>query len=189
MLDLAGVRIEGDILTLSLNLNTGGDSDTHQSWEVESIGFLEHEISLGQCEGFDLEHDHVLLWPYIYPEVSVSFYGEAHDHLSVVGALFQRHLELVSTWIPFTRFMNGNTVAMIRGRYGMLADGPTPLVEAYAQVLEGFDVGVRVTEPRPAYYTNNEFSGLPEIAVLVLKKGCYVVAPKFNARRLREEEI
>jgi len=187
-LDLAGVRVQGNVLILSLNLNTGDDSDAYQSWEVECVGFLEQQLSLGQCEGFDFEHDHILLWFYIYPEASVSFYGEADDHLAVVGALYKRHLELVGNWIPFGRFMNGNTVEMIRGRFGMLAEGPMPLVESYGRVLEDFNISAQITEPKPAYYTNDEFSGLAEVAVLIFKKGSYVVAPKFNARRLRESE-
>ena len=68
---LAGVRVEQNVLTLSFDLNTGGDSEAFQSWEVECIGFLEHQISLGECDGFDLEYDHVLLWAYIYPEASL----------------------------------------------------------------------------------------------------------------------
>ena len=188
-LDLTQVRVEGNVLTLSLNLNTGGDSDAYQSWEVECVDFLEHELSLGQCEGVDLQFDHIFLWSYIYPHASVSFYGEADDHIAVVGALYERHLELVGDWIPFGRFMNGNTIEMIRGRYGMLAEGPMPLIESYAQVLQKFNIDARIAEPKPAYYTNDEFSGLVEVAVLVLKKGCYVVAPKFTERQLSEAEI
>ena len=188
-LDLTAVRVEGNVLTLLLNLNSGGDSDAYQSWEVECIDFLEQELSLGQCEGVDLQFDHILLWPYVYPEASVSFYGEADVHLSVVGALYERHLELVANWMPFGRFMNGNTVEMIRGRYGMLADGPMPLVESYSRVLEDFNIGAKIGEPKPAYYTNDELSGLAEVAVLILKMGCYVVAQKFTERRLHEAEI
>jgi len=188
-LDLTGVRVEGNVLTLSLNLNTGGDSDAYQSWEVECVDFLEQALSLGQCEGFELQFDHVLLWSYVQPEASVTFYGEADDYLAVVGALYDRHLELVGNWIPFGRFMNGNTVEMIRGRFGMLADGPMPLVESYSQVLESFNIGTKIAEPKPAYYTNDELSGLAEVAVLILKKGCHVVAPKFTERRLGEADI
>lgn len=64
-IDLAGVKVEGNVLTFSLNLNTGGESDASQSWEVECVGFLEHQLSIGQCDQFDLEYYHLLLWPYI----------------------------------------------------------------------------------------------------------------------------
>ena len=112
------------------------------------------------------------------------FNGETDDSLAVFGALYQRHLELVSNWLPFERFTNGNSLEIIRGRYGMLADGPTPLVEAYAQVLESFKISNKVTEPKPAYYTNDELSGLVEVGVLILNKACYFVSTSFNERRL-----
>jgi hypothetical protein len=187
--ELATVRLEGSSLRLVLNLHSGGDSDAEQSWEVECIDVLEQQLSLGSCDGIDLQYDHVLLWPYIYPFAAVSFYGEAKDHLAVVGALYKRHLELTGDWIAFGRFMNGNVVEMVSGRYGMLAEGPTPLIESYAKVLEGFDIGTKITEPKPAYYTNDEVSGLAEVALLILSKGVYAVAPKFSARRLRATEI
>ena len=175
--------MERDVLTLSLNLITGGDADAVQSWEIECTGVLEHHLVLGECAGFDLEYEHVLLWTYIYPQASVSFYGEAKDHLAVVGALYKRHLELVGDWMPLDRFMNGNTIEMIRGRYGLLAKGPMTLMESYAQVLESFDISVRICNPKPADYTNDEDSGLPEVALLVFETGSYVVAQSFNARR------
>ena len=125
-----------------------------------------------------------MLWSYIYPKASVSFYGEAEEPLAVFGALYERHLELVSDSIPFGRFMNGNSLETIRGRYGILAEGPTPLVEAYAQVLERFKISNKVTEPKPASYTNDALSGLTEVGVLILNKACYFVATSFNERRL-----
>src|SRR5262249_25647211 len=147
--------------------------DDYQAWAVDCVGLLEHKMFLGECNHFELTHDHPLLWSYVYPKASLSFYGDAENPLTVFGALHERHLQLVDDWIPFGRFMNQDTLEMIRGRYGMLADGPTPLVEAYAQVLENFKISTKLTEPRPAYYTNDEFSGLAEVGVLILNKGCY----------------
>src|SRR5262245_12786527 len=188
-LDLVGVRTITNVLTLTFDFDIRADKEEHQSWEVDCIGLLEHQVFLGECNDFDLSRDHPLLWPYIYPEASLSFYGEADDPLSVFGALNERHLELVSDWIPFARFMNHNSLEMIRGRYGMLAKGPTPLVEGYAQVLERFRISSKVTEPKPEYYTNDELSGLAEVGVLILNKGSYSVATSFTERRLGETEI
>ena len=182
-LNLVGVRTETNLLTLTFDFHIRADKYEYQAWEVDCVGLLEHQMFLGECDYFDLSHDHPLLWPYVYPNASVSFYGEA-ESLTVLGALYQRHVELVSDWIPFGRFMNGNSLEIIRGRYGMLAEGPMPLVEAYAQVLERFKISNKVTEPKPAYYTNDEFSGLAEVGVLILNKGCYFVSTSFNERRL-----
>ena len=66
----------------------------------------------------------------------------------------------------------------------MLADGPLPVVEAYAEVLEAFEINTGVIDPKPAYYTYDESSGLVEAALLIFGRQSYVVAPKFNARRI-----
>lgn len=187
-IDLVGVRISGNMV-LSLDIRIGGDADAHQSWEVECEGVLEDQISLGPCDRCDLYRDHVLLWPYIYPSSSVSFYGKAENHLAVVGALLKHHLALVDNWIPFDRFLNRNPVEMVGGRYGMLADGPLPLIESYARILESFGLNAGVSNPRPAPYTNDEFSGLAELGVLLLKRGSYVIATSFKSTRLGDPEI
>ena len=67
-------------------------------------------------------------------------YGEAKDHLAVVGALLNQHVQLVDNWIPFERFLNGNPVEMVGGKYGMLARGPLALIESYAKILESFSI-------------------------------------------------
>lgn len=180
---LLEVWLEGDVLNLSLDVH-GEDHDV-QSWKVECVGPLEHTVSLGHCYEFELYFEHVLLWPYIYPKASLSFYGEANDPLAVVGALQMRHTELVGNWIPFGRFMNGNPYEMIRGRYGMLIEGPLPLVQAYAEVLETHGVGIGITEPKPANYRNDSAAGLEEVATLILNRESFVVAPKFNAQQVR----
>lgn len=181
---LLEVWLEGDLLNLSMDLHTG-DSEDAQSWKVECVGALEHIVTLGYCYEFELYFDHVLLWPYIHPKTSLSFHGDALDPLAVVGALQTRHQELVGNWIPFGRFMNGSPFEMIRGRYGMLIEGPLPLVQAYAEVLENCGVSTGMTQPVPASYTNDESAGIEEIAVLTLNRESFVIAPKFNAHQVR----
>ena len=105
-LNLVGARTETNVLTLTFDFHIHDDKDEYQSWEVDCVGLLEHQMFLGECDNFDLSRDHPLLWPYIYPQASVSFYGEAEESLAVFGALYQRHLALVGDWIPFGRFMN-----------------------------------------------------------------------------------
>jgi hypothetical protein len=184
-IELVAVRLDGDVLTLSLHLDAGNESDGNEAWEIECFDPLEHRLTtLGHFDTVDLTYDHVLLWPFLYPWTSMSFYGEASEPLAVVDALRKLHLKLTRDLVPFDKFMNGNTVEMIQGRYGMLAAGPTVLVESYAQVLESFGIGTALTTPQSAHYTNDELSGLQEVALLTLSNGTYVVATKFKAHRL-----
>ena len=181
-IQLLEVWLDGDVLNLSFDVHVGEDD---QPWKVECVGPLEHNLTLGHCYSIELSFDHVLLWPYIYPNISLSFYGEANDAYAVVGALQTKHLEMVGNWIPFGRFMNGSPLQMIRGRYGMLIEGPLPLVKSYAEVLDSFEISNGMTEPRPAAYTNDESAGLEEIAVLILNRENFVIAPKFNGQQVR----
>lgn len=186
--DLVNVRLEGGELILQLNV-FAGESDEYEVWEIECLRVLEHTISMGQCERIELSANHVLLWNYLHPQVSVSFHGEVDDALAVVGALYNRHVELVGHWISFDRFLNGDPVKMIQGRFGMLAEGPLPLIQAYAEVLDSYGIGAQVTEPKPPSYTNDEESNLAELTAMILSGRCFVVAEKFSARRLRDEEV
>lgn len=183
-IDLTNIRLQGDLLTLSFNLIGGTDEEQDQAWEVECIGPLDHQLSLGHCGQFIVYHDHALLWPYTYPQSSVSFYGEAADPQAVVGALYSRHVELVGHWIPFNRFLNGDPVARVKGRYGMLAAGPMPLIEAYADVLEQFEISAALTEPKRAWFASDVFTESDEVAVLILNDTSYVVSQKLNATKL-----
>lgn len=181
-IDLATVRLEGDVLSLSINL-IGTDQEQDPSWEVECIGVQEHQVSLGHCQQFAVYDEHALLWPYTYPQSSVSFYGEAADPQAVVGAMYSRHLELVSHWLPFDRFLNGDPVAMIKGRYGMFAAGPMPLIEGYAAVFNHFGISATVVDPKTVWTPSDAFSSSEELAILILSKTSYVMARKFNANQ------
>jgi hypothetical protein len=181
---LLEVWLEGDVLNLSLDFHSSED-DNDQSWKVECVGPLDHALTLGYCYEFELSFNHVLLWPYIHPNTSLSFHGEAKDPLAVVGALQTRHQALVGNWIPFGRYINGNPLEMIRGRYGMLIEGPFPLVQAYGRVLDTFGINNGMSELKSAAYRNDEAAGLEEIAALILNSESFVVAPKFNAQQMR----
>jgi hypothetical protein len=188
ILDLARVRMEGDILFLSFNLINGDAFDEQdQAWEVECAGVLDHSLTLGNCWEFSLHDDHSLLWQHIHPECSVSFHGDCSNAEAIVGELYKRHIELVGQWIPFKRLLNGNPVDMVRGGYGMFAEGPKPLMEAYASVFESAGIKAGVSEPRQRWSPGDLFTSADEIEVLVLGDRSYVVAQKFNATRSEDQ--
>ena len=180
------------LMRLSFNLNTGdNETDAQQTWEVECFAVREYQVLFGRCDGINLYTDHVLLWSYNSPKASVSFYGEAKDPLAVLTALMNCHSDLTEDYLPFGQFMNGDPLEMLAGRYGVLAEGPMPLMESYAKVLESFDIGTRIARQKlgncGASASDLDYIGEPELAkleILLLKRGCYVVASGFNARRI-----
>jgi len=188
IIDLARVRMEGDLLILSFNLIAGeAIREEDQAWEVECATVLDHSLTLGNCTEFSLHDDHPLLWQHIHPECSISFYGDVSNAEAIVGNLYNQHAKLVGHSIPFTRFLNGNPLDMVRGRYGMFAVGPAPLMEAYATVFESAGIKAGVSEPRPVRFTGDVFTGPSEIEVLVLGHRSYVIAQKFHASRAEDQ--
>ncbi|HSE31574.1 MAG TPA: hypothetical protein VLA93_08340 [Pyrinomonadaceae bacterium] len=187
MIDLARARMEGDVLILSFNLISDSVDEQDQAWEVECASVLDHSLTLGNCPEFSLHDDHPLLWQHIHPECSVSFHGDASNAEAVVGDLYNRHIKLVGHWIPFKSVLNGNPVDMVRGRYGMFAQGPKPLMEAYATVFESVGIKAGVSEARHHWLPADPFTSSGEIEVLVLADRSYVVAQKFNANRSEDQ--
>ena len=185
--DLARSRMEGDVVILSFNLIGESVQEQDQAWEVECAGVLDHCLVLGNCREFSLHDDHPLLWQHIHPECSVSFFGDSSNVQAVIGELYNRHTELVGHWIPFKSMVNGNPVEMISGRYGMFAEGPKPLMEAYATVFESAGFKAGVSEPRLRWSPSDLFTSADEIEVLVLSEKSYVVAQKFNAYRSEDQ--
>lgn len=187
IVDLARARLEGDVLILSFNLIGATVEEHDQAWEVECVSVLDHILTLGNCEEFSLHDDHPLLWQYIHPECSVSFHGDASNAEAIVGDLYNRHVELLGHSIPFKRFLNGNPVEMVRGRYGTFAVGPMPLMEAYASVFDSAGIKAGISEARHHWLPSDPFTSSGEIEVLVLADRSYVVAQKFNANRSEDQ--
>jgi hypothetical protein len=187
VIDLARARMEGDVLILSFNLIGESVEEQDQAWDVECSSVFEHSLTLGNCEEFSLHDDHPLLWPYIHPECAVSFYGDVPNAEAIIGDLYNRHTKLVGHSIPFTRFLNGNPVEIVRGRYGVFAVGPAPLMEAYASVFESSGIKAGVSEPQHHWSPSDPFTSSDEIEALVLADRSYVVARRFNASRSEDQ--
>ena len=187
IVDLARAKMEGDVLILSFNLISDSVAEQDQAWEVECASVLDHSLTLGNCPEFSLHDDHPLLWQHIYPECSVSFYGDSANAEAIVGELYHHHTRLVGHWISFKSLLNGNPVDMVRGRYGMFAEGPRPLMEAYASVFESAGIKAGVREGQQFWSAADPFTSAGDIEVLVLSDRSYAVAQKFNANRSEDQ--
>jgi hypothetical protein len=144
----------------------------------------EANLSTGYCVEFGLASEHVLLWHYTEPHISTSFYGRVQDPLSVVGALYERHVDLAQDWIPFHKYMNSEVRLgeLIAASFGMLADGVAPLVLAYEEVMQryGFSTSHHDSGP-PEDLENKRWVKLnASLSVLSLDRS-YVIAEAFEA--------
>jgi len=157
-LALTAAEANGDTLRLSLHITGDEYPEIHQNWQVLCSRVREDSLSLGDHYELQFFDDHVLLWPHLALRTSTSFYGKPDNPLAVVGALYQRHKELVGEWLPFQRFLNSEIglPELVSGGFGMLADGPEPLVLAYEEVMRSHGFTTSHLDPRkPVYWGGN----------------------------------
>jgi hypothetical protein len=76
----------------------------------------------------------------------------------VVAALYERPIDLVEDWIPFQKYINSRLRLsdLIRGSFGLLADGPEPLVLSYEEVMQSFGFSTSHHESRRPVYWNGK---------------------------------
>ncbi|HEY9404085.1 MAG TPA: hypothetical protein VIQ24_15610 [Pyrinomonadaceae bacterium] len=163
-------------LTLWLEVADDYRPDLNPHWKVVCTGVREESLSLGAHDDISLSRDHVLLWPHAARQTSTSFYGKGKDAHAVVGALYQRHQELAGEWLPLHRFLNpniSNLTKLIAGGFGMLAEGPEPLILAYEEVMQQYGFLTSHLEPRPSLQR-------AALSVLMLDDS-YIVAERFKA--------
>jgi hypothetical protein len=183
-LSLTTVELDGDALRLSLHITADEYPDIHEDWQVLCSAVKEHSLSVGNHYGLEFFNDNVLLWPHVARRTSLSFHGRAENPLAVVGALYQRHKELVGEWLPFHRFLNSNVglLELITGGFGMLAEGPEPLVLAYEDVMRAHGVSASHLDPtKPVYGGGTERLGENAPAYVLILDDSYVVAEQFVA--------
>ena len=144
-------RRDGD---LSFVLDVKADEEPELPRNIRIICHSWRESNVSPRHYYDLTvtEDHVLLWHYTRPHALTSFYGQVEDPLAVVGALYERHFELVEQWVPFHKYLNSGLPLseLIRGSFGMLADGPDQLVLAYDEVMQRFGFSTSHHESRAA---------------------------------------
>lgn len=122
----------GEDLVVYLAVELEEDPELPKNIRITCRSCKETDLTPRFYESLYPGDDHVLLWHYNQPHVVASFYGHVDDPLSIVGALYERHVELVGAWIPFSKYLNtGLSLSeLIRGGFGMIAEGPERLVLA-----------------------------------------------------------
>lgn len=183
-LQLIGIEQKDGNLYLMLDVTADEEPNLPQKIQVTCFSTRESNLSAGYHYDFSISHDHVLLWHYTKPHTSTSFYGKVQDPLSVVGALYERHVDLVADWIPFHKYLNSEVrlAELIAGSFGMLADGVEPLVLAYEEVMQRYGLSTSHHESRAPMYWDGErwIKEHATLSVMILDKS-YVIAEAFEA--------
>ena len=159
----------GDGVRLVVSLSTLG-RELIGRWEIEAANPVAVLLPIGEDIGLTHhEHEHPLLMPYVAERAHLTFTGKPKGPASeVVGELYAAHAAVAGEYVPLGMYMNTSygrdpetahgaawrgyvsLAGLLEGGYGTLADGPLPLIRAYADVLTRFGISVSVSEPRPA---------------------------------------
>lgn len=126
--------------------------DSSEVWSITCEGPRRWLLGSEDFEPVALEREHPLLWEHTKDTCQLFFKGRPTHELPLVGALYQRHHDIAGDWIPFPRCFNASGIklpALLAGGHGLLAEGPTPLMEAYAAVLSEHEVRAKMLDPRP----------------------------------------
>jgi hypothetical protein len=188
LLKLTKTTLDGEGLVLSFEVTTGEDDASVQHWNIVCDDMRAHRLSLRAYCDIELVTDHVLLWPHSMAVTSVSFYGHVNDPFPIIGALYQQHMQLVGTWIPFGQYFNPavSLDTLLCGTAGMLAQGPEALVLAYENVLQRCGLQTSHLESKAAKHWDEEHREWVEehgpLAVLLLEDS-FVVAATFDVQR------
>lgn len=149
---LASVQWNGAECRVVLAVDFGDEPARRQHWEFTADTVHAHSIVCGDTDDLDLTADHVILALFRDEQVTLSFAGLAPDPRHVVADLWAAHSRVADGWFDFRDFMNEllPLTELIASGSGVLATGPSRLMEAYARVLTAHGLGVSHSAKRPA---------------------------------------
>lgn len=83
--------------------------------------------------------EHPVTRVYTDPWQSLYFAGVPHSIDGAVGRLVLAHRSAVGDWVPIGRYLRAKNIErLLAGRYGLLAEGPAFVVQAYARALSEY---------------------------------------------------
>ena len=120
-------------------------------WRVVISGLWEYNIA--EAFGGQSVHgdEHPVRRVYTDPWQMLPFRGVPRSIDEAVGRLVLAHRNAVGDWVPFGRCLNTelDLERLLAGAYGLLADGPAFIVQAYARALSECGLTHSSLAPRP----------------------------------------
>ncbi len=166
-----------------------GHGGAEQQWRVECCGVREYALRGEYASGLIVVSEHPLMLPFTDYVTDLHFYSQSPNSIATVGALLERHSEIVGAWIPFERFFNDfpkGLSKLLTTSSGQLASGPVSLMKVYSRVLDEHGIPWSMLPSRPPQYWDGKkwlVSGIP-LQSLILDSS-YVIAERFEASILK----
>ncbi|MCM2273513.1 MAG: hypothetical protein NDI75_01765 [Candidatus Didemnitutus sp.] len=113
--------------------------DRRRHFVITCAGVKEVKISPDSFGGLSLAAEHPVLFDYIDDLGYLAFSSAPSVAEVVVARLYEAHQKICSDWRPFSRYANHHTrdglVSLVRGGFGMLAQGPYCVMSAYQEAV------------------------------------------------------
>jgi hypothetical protein len=183
----SSIEETSDGLILEVTVVPGDETD-EQRWSIQCSSVREYRMYGEFATEVRVVSEHAVLLPFTEHVTQLYFSCPAPNPLATVGALWERHRQLVGSWLPFERFLNvlpnGLSGLLAVSSGGQLAGGPVSLLQAYAEVLTDHDVRWSLLPPRPPRYWDGGqwIVSMHPLHALVFDRS-YVVAERFDAER------
>lgn len=129
-MELVGAEWSQEILVLHLDVWRARGGAQPDQWHLRCVRPRAHALTFGRVEHIESRDEHPLLWPYVEPIAELSFHGRPESTATLLGELWQSHVSVAGHRVPFPC-----RAEVLRGEYGVLADGPACLLRAYEAVL------------------------------------------------------
>jgi hypothetical protein len=165
-----------------------GDGREEERWQIVCSDVWDFRLHGEFAEELRVVSEHPVMLPFTEHVTSLYFYSPAADPLATVGALWERHRQLVGSWLPFERFLNvlpKGLSALLAASCGELASGPVSLMQAYAQVLIEQGIRFSLLPPQPPkFWDGDQFVAPTRPLEALVFTDSYVIAERFDAERL-----
>ncbi|MGB5165345.1 MAG: hypothetical protein WBN61_08825, partial [Woeseiaceae bacterium] len=146
------------------------------------LSVVEYLLSNGQRCGLQYwTEDHPALSQYSEPFESLYFGAKAADPDAFLGRMWAVHRKATDDWIAFDKYINclPSIARLAKASSGLLADGPSFLVEQYANLLQEEGMNPKRLASQSGTYAPN--------AKMIHFGDCYVIADEFEAQIVENE--
>jgi len=162
-------------LIITFDVFLCGTEKVIQSWKVTCKNLENYKFINEFFEDINVFSHHTLLWEYTEQHTELFYTGKVNNKFELIGELICKHVELTEGWINYNYYLNSSLTWksldwLFSGDYGLVASGPTILLNEYKAILEKF--GLK-TSTLPSNRPQSKYE------VLIYGQRSYVIAEKF----------
>lgn len=184
---LDAVRFEEHDAVLDVSVLDEDCEDKWARWQIRACLVRQCSVDRPGGDLFVYSSDHVVVRQHTESRQELYFRGTPGSASATVGRLWGAHREAASDWIPFHRFLNKclGLEEVLEGGFGLVADGPTFLIEAYSRVLSAEKLNPNALAPRrPGWWNGERWTDSPSEMFGLSIGDSLIVAHSFEEVRL-----